>query len=180
MVKNKSNIAKAVEQYKFNIIIPTMEKHLRKWCRNILDAAIKARQKNPQAHNFTGNLLNSIVVCLYKNGRPIIAYFSSDIVPEAIMPKMKKRLRKRVFFKRDYDGEESAYLPTIETNGGWGKDDAQEFFESYKPKGNNLFDVVVAYTVEYANWVQMERGTAGILNTYAYAERTGKTFLRLK
>ena len=74
MVKNKSNIAKAVEQYKFNIIIPTMEKHLRKWCRNILDAAIKARQKNPQAHNFTGNLLNSIVVCLYKNGRPIIAY----------------------------------------------------------------------------------------------------------
>ena len=180
MVKNKSNIAKAVEQYKFNIIIPTMEKHLRKWCRNILDAAIKARQKNPQAHNFTGNLLNSIVVCLYKNAKPAIAYFSSDIVPEAIMPKMKKRLRKRVFFKRDYDGEESAYLPTIETNGGWGKDDAQEFFESYKPKGNNLFDIVVAYTVEYANWVQMERGTAGILNTYAYAERTGKTFLKLK
>ena len=89
-------------------------------------------------------------------------------------------LRKRIFFKRDYDGEESAYLPTIETNGGWGKDDAQEFFESYKPKGNNLFDVVVAYTVEYANWVQMERGTAGILQTLQYAERTGKQFMRLK
>ena len=162
MVNNKSIIAKAVEQYKANIIIPTMEKHLRKWCWEILDAAIKARQRNPQAHNFTGNLLNSIVV------------------PEAIMPKMKKRLRKRVFFKRDYDGEESAYLPTVETNGGWGRDDAQEFFETYKPKGNNLFDIVVAYTVEYANWIQMERGTAGILNTYAYAERTGKTFLKLK
>ena len=180
MVNNKSIIAKAVEQYKANIIIPTMEKHLRKWCWEILDAAIKARQRNPQAHNFTGNLLNSLVVCLSKNGQPVIAYFSSDIVPEAIMPKMKKRLRKRVFFKRDYDGEESAYLPTVETNGGWGRDDAQEFFETYKPKGNNLFDIVVAYTVEYANWIQMERGTAGILNTYAYAERTGKTFLKLK
>lgn len=180
MARNKATIQKAVENYKNQVIIPTMEAELKKWCSHILDAAIMVRQRNPKAHNFTGNLLNSIVVCLYKNGRPIIAYFSSDIVPEAIMPKMKKRLRKRVFFKRDYDGEESAYLPTIETNGGWGKDDAQEFFESYKPKGNNLFDIVVAYTVEYANWVQMERGTAGILNTYAYAERTGKTFLKLK
>lgn len=180
MARNKATIQKAVENYKNQVIIPTMEAELKKWCSHILDAAILARQRNPRAHNFTGNLLNSIVVCLYKNGRPVIAYFSSDIVPEAIMPKMKKRLRKRVFFKRDYDGEESAYLPTVETNGGWGRDDAQEFFESYKPKGNNLFDIVVAYTVEYANWVQMERGTAGILNTYAFAERTGKTFLQLK
>ena len=180
MARNKAVITKAVEDYKNRVIIPTMEAELKKWCSHILDAAITARQRNPRAHNFTGNLLNSIVVCLYKNAKPAIAYFSSDIVPEAIMPKMKKRLRKRVFFKRDYDGEESAYLPTVETNGGWGRDDAQEFFESYKPKGNNLFDIVVAYTVEYANWVQMERGTAGILNTYAYAERTGKTFLKLK
>ena len=156
MARNKAVITKAVEDYKNRVIIPTMEAELKKWCSHILDAAITARQRNPRAHNFTGNLLNSIVVCVYKNGRPIIAYFSSDIVPE------------------------SAYLPTVETNGGWGRDDAQEFFESYKPKGNNLFDIVVAYTVEYANWVQMERGTAGILNTYAYAERTGKTFLKLK
>ena len=180
MARNKATIQKAVENYKNQVIIPTMEAEMKKWCSHILDAAIKARQKNPQAHNFTGNLLNSIVVCLYKNAKPAIAYFSSDIVPEAIMPKMKKRLRKRVFFKRDYDGEESAYLPTVETNGGWGRDDAQEFFESYKPKGNNLFDIVVAYTVEYANWIQMQRATAGILNVWQFAERTGRTFMRLK
>lgn len=180
MARNKATIQKAVENYKNQVIIPTMEAELKKWCSHILDAAIMARQRNPRAHNLTGNLLNSIVVCLYRNGDPVIAYFSSDIVPEAILPKMRKRLRKRVFFKRDYDGKESAYLPTIETNGGWGKDDAQEFFESYTPKGNNLFDVVVAYTVEYANWVQMERGTAGILQTLQYAERTGKQFMRLK
>lgn len=180
MANNKKVIAKAVENYKQSIIIPTVERTLKKWCWNILDAAIKARQRNPKAHNFTGNLLNSIVVCLYKNREPVIAYYASDIVPEAIMPKMRKRQRKRVFFKKDYDGQESAYLPTVDTNGGWGKDDAQEFFETYQPKGNNLFDVVVAYTTEYADFVEVQRGTAGILNAYAYAERTGRTFMRLK
>ena len=180
MAKNKVTIAKAVEQYKNDVIIPTMEAELKKWCSHILDAAIMARQRNPRAHNFTGNLLNSIVVCLYKNRQPVMAWYAHDRVPEAIMPKMKKRLRKRIFFKRDYDGESSAYLPTVETNGGWGYEDAQEFFESYTPKGNHLFDIVVAYPVEYANWVQMQRATTGILNTWQFAERTGRTFMRLK
>ncbi len=180
MAHNKKNIAKAVEDYKNSVIIPVMEAELKKWCWNILNASIMARQRNPKAHNFTGNLLNSIVVCLYKNSEPVIAYFASSLVPEAIMPKMKKRQRKRVFFSTDYDGQESAYLPTVETNGGWGRDDAQNFFETYKPKGNNLFDIVVAYTTEYADWVEANRATTGILNSYAYAERTGRTFMRLR
>lgn len=180
MARNKAVITKAVEDYKNRVIIPTMEARLKSWCSQILDASILARQRNPKAHNFTGNLLNSIVVCLYKNREPVMAWYASDRVPEAIMPKMKKRQRKRVFFSRDYDGRESAYLPTVETNGGWGKDDAQNFFENYVPKGNNLFDVVIAYPVEYADWVQMHRATTGILNAYSYAERTGVRFMRLK
>ena len=180
MARNKTTIAKAVEDYKNRVIIPTMEAELKKWCSQILDAAIQARQRNPKAHNFTGNLLNSIVVCLYKNREPVMAWYASDRVPEAIMPKMRMRKRKRIFFKRDYDGEESAYLPTVETNGGWGKDDAQEFFETYTPKGNYLFDIVVAYPVEYANWVQMQRATTGILNARQFTERAGRTFMRLK
>lgn len=180
MARNKATIQKAVENYKNQVIIPTMEAELKKWCSHILDAAIMARQRNPKAHNFTGNLLNSIVVCLYKNRQPVMAWYAHDRVPEAIMPKMRKRLRKRIFFKRDYDGEESAYLPTVETNGGWGYEDAQEFFETYTPKGNYLFDIVVAYPVEYANWVQMQRATTGILNVWSFAERTGRTFMRLK
>ncbi len=180
MARNKTVIAKAVENYKNQVIIPTMEAELKKWCSQILDAAILARQRNPKAHNFTGNLLNSIVVCLYKNREPVMAWFAHDRVPEAIMPKMKKRQRKRIFFNRDYDGEESAYLPTVDTNGGWGYEDAQAFFETYTPKGNHLFDIVVAYPVEYADWVQIQRATTGILNTYQFAERTGRTFMRLK
>lgn len=180
MARNKQTIHKAVEDYKAKVIIPAVEARLKLWCSQILDASILARQRNPAAHNFTGNLLNSIVVCLYKNREPVMAWYASDRVPEAIAPKMKKRQRKRVFFSPDYDGEESAYLPTVETNGGWGKDDAQNFFENYMPKGNNLFDVVIAYPTEYADWVEMNRATTGILNTYQYVQRTGMTFLRLK
>lgn len=180
MAKNKAVINRAVDHYKNQVIIPKMEAELEKWCSHILDAAIMERQMNPNAHNFTGNLLNSIVVCLYRNRKPVMAWYAHDRVPEAIMPKMKKRLRKRVFFKRDYDGEPSAYLPTVDTNGGWGYEDAQEFFESYTPNGNNLFDIVVAYTVEYANWVQIQRATTGILNTWNFVKRTGCTFMRLK
>lgn len=91
MTRNKAVITKAVEDYKNRVIIPTMEARLKSWCSQILDAFILARQRNPKAHNFTGNLLNSIVVCLYRNKEPVMAWFASDRVPEAIVPKMKKR-----------------------------------------------------------------------------------------
>ena len=109
-----------------------------------------------------------------------MAWYAADRVPEAIRPKMKQRKRKRVFFRPDYDGENSAYLPTVDTNGGWGVDDAQDFFENYTPKGKNLFDIVIAYPVEYANWIEQNRATTGILNSYLFAKRTGIQFLQLK
>lgn len=178
MPQNKRTVAKALEGYKVYIADCT-ESQLKKYCWSLLDKAIKSRQQAPGAHNFTGNFLNSIVVCLYREGNPVIAYYSSSLVPEAIVPKMRKRIRRRVFFSKDYDGEQSAYLPTVDTNGGWGKDDAQKFFEYYKPSGNNLFDIVVAYTVEYADWINYERGTAGFLNTLQCAENIARTFLEI-
>ena len=179
MPQNKRTIAKALDGYK-EYIADQVESQLKKYCWSLLDNAIKSRQQAPGSHNFTGNLLNSIVVCLYREGDPVIAYFASSLVPEAIVPKMRKRSRRRVFFSKDYDGEQSAYLPTVDTNGGWGKDDAQKFFEYYRPKGNHLFDIVVAYTVEYADWVNYERGTAGIVRTMQYAEDLGRTFLQVR
>ncbi len=179
MRNNREVIRKAVENFKNEVIIPETEARLKSWCSQILDAAILARQRDPKAHNFTGNLLNSIVVCLYRERQPVMAWYAGDRVPEAIMPKMRKRERRRVFFSQDYDGGESAYLPTVDTDGGWGRDDAEEFFESYVPPGNNLFDIVVAYTVEYGKWVEMERATTGILNVKHFAERTAVRFLTL-
>lgn len=181
-MSNASVIDKAFKGFEKQIL-DTTERELQKYCWKILDAAIKARENLPDAHDFTGNLLNSIVVCLYKRRNPVIAYFSSSLVPEAIRPKMRplqNKSEKRIGFNPDYSGNRSLYKPTVPTNGGWGKDDAEAFFESYVPDGNNMFDIVVAYTVEYADWVNQQRGTTGILETRRFARRAGMTFMELK
>lgn len=162
-------------------IIETTRMELNKWCWAIIEAAVSARENNPNGHDFTGNLLNSIVVCLYENGDPYVPYYPSDIgVLPAIRKKMKKRLRKRVFFNPDYRGENSAYFPTVETDGGWGRQDAENFFASYRPQSKNMFDIVVAYTVEYADWVEQQRQTTGILQTKQFVVGTGMRLLQLK
>ena len=155
-----------------------IEKGCRLYCSNILESALKARLRNPNAHNFTGNLLNSIVVCLYKKGKPLTAYYAAGKVDEPICAKMSFRGKYTYRFNPDYDGARSRYIPTVKTDGGWGQEDARRFFADYKPQGENLFDIVVAYPVEYAEWVDMQRQTTGFMQTFQYAERTGLTFLQ--
>lgn len=167
----------AIADYK-TAIYNEIEKRCRKFCTDLCQEAIKARRNTEGAHNFTGNLLNSIVVCLYKNREPINAYYAAQYVPKAIQVKMRARTRKSYRFNPDYDGEKSHYLPTVQTNGGWGEDDARNFFQNYRPQSTNLFDIVVAYPVEYGNWVEMRRGTTGIMQTYAKAGELGITYLQ--
>lgn len=155
-----------------------VEKRCRKFCTDLCQEAIKSRLTADGAHNFTGNLINSIVVCLYREHEPINAYYAAQYVPKAIQVKMRQRTRRRYSFKPDYDGDESHYLPTIQTNGGWGEDDARRFFQQYIPQGKNLFDIVVAYPVEYANWIEINRGTTGIIQAYARAEQLGVHYLK--
>lgn len=176
---NATIIRKAFADY-HKAIFDEVEIRCRKFCTDLCQEAIKARQEADGAHNFTGNLLNSIVVCLYRNKEPINAYYAAQYVPKAIQVKMRERKRKNYRFNPDYDGDKSHYLPTVQTNGGWGEDDARKFFQSYTPQGKNLFDIVVAYPVEYGNWVEMKRGTTGILRTYAHAEKVGVTYLKLE
>ena len=160
-------------------IFDEVEKRCRKFCTDMCQEAIRARQTADGAHNFTGNLLNSIVVCLYREREPINAYYAAQYVPKAIQVKMRARERRSYRFSPDYDGVNSHYLPTIQTNGGWGEDDARIFFQNYIPKGNNLFDIIVAYPVEYANWVEIQRSTTGILQAYQHASHVGFTYLKL-
>ena len=89
--------------------------------------------------------------------------------------------RKRSYvFRPDYEGVNgSKYRPEVPTDRGWGADDAEKFLLSYKPQGRNMFDIVIAYPVEYATWVEQNRGTTGILQTYSYADKTGVTFMKL-
>lgn len=183
-VTNRQIVHEAIAGYK-TAIFDEVENRCRKFCTDLCQEAIRARKNAPGAHNFTGNLINSIVVCLYRNREPINAYYAAQYVPKAIQVKMRFRKRKRYRFKVDYDGPADGgrkynyYLPTVQTNGGWGEDDARHFFQDYVPKGKNLFDIVVAYPVEYGNWVETQRSTTGILQSYAHAEAVGVTYLKL-
>ncbi len=175
---NKAVIHKAFADYRKQIL-DEVEIRCRKFCTDLCQEAINARQNTEGTHNFTGNLLNSIVVCLYREREPINAYYAAQYVPKAIQVKMRERKRKSYRFNPDYDGDKSHYLPTVQTNGGWGEDDARNFFQNYTPKGKNLFDIVIAYPVEYANWIEIKRGTTGIMRAYSWSEQVSVQYLKL-
>ena len=152
---------------------------LSEWCYNIMYAAINARAKAEGAHNITGNLLNSIVVGLFREGKPLYAYYSANAVYRAKYRKMSYRKKRPYHFLRDYQGDEAWIIPQVVTNKGWGLDDALNFFAKWKPKNKQGFEIVVAYTTEYAQFVENERGTTGILATKNYVERTAVSFLKV-
>lgn len=157
-------------------------KRLQKWCGNLVKNAIKMRLGDPKAHNFTGNLLNSILVCLYENGNPTDVWYAADEpnVRTAIRVKMTRRNKPYYFTKSgDYEGKPSKFIADVETDKGWGIDDAKAFYASFRPQGNNMFDIVVGYAVEYADFVQQQRKTTGILETMGYAYHSGMTFMQL-
>ena len=183
-VTNRQIVHQAIAGYKKQILEEIKNRCIR-FCEHLCQEAIRQRAINKRAHDFTGNLINSIVVCLYEKGKPEYAAYAAKYATEAIQVKMRLRPSKSGIgyksyrFKHDYEGKSSAYLPRVDTNGGWGVDDARDFFWSYSPKGGNLFDIVVAYPVEYAEWIEKERATTGILQTYAHAEAVGVTYLKL-
>jgi len=173
---NANIVRNAIAKYRI-MIFDEVEIRCRKFCAELCQSAITYRKSNPRAHNFTGNLLNSIVVCLYRLGSPIYACYAADRTTKAIQVKMTHP--KSYFFKGDYDGKSSRYHPTVVTDEGWGEDDARQFFQSYRPEGKNLFDIVVAYPTEYGEWVEMKRSSTGIMQTYAHAEQVGVSYLKL-
>jgi hypothetical protein len=147
------------------------------FARALLTEAIANREMAPNKHNFTGNLLGSIVVCVYEDNKPFIAYYPAQYGIKAI--RFKMTAPRSYGFKRDYEGTESHYDPEIETNEGWGEDDAKEFFQEYNPGSKTKFCIVVAYTTEYASFVEAARHTTGFTNTYWWAKYKGRNILHL-
>lgn len=177
---NRTVLNKAFLDFE-NQIRAKVRERLSQWCAELVKKAVDFRLGDYQAHNFTGNLLNSIVVVLYENRKPVRAYYSSEDgrVKSAIMRKMTARKKPYVFSKLDYEGRLSTYAATIETNRGFGVNDARNFFNEFRPSGKNSFDVVVAYTVEYADFVEFQRGTTGFLIEKSWAKQSGMTFMEL-
>ena len=147
---------------------------------DLLRRAISLRVNHPDAHNITGNLLNSIVVCIYRDNQPRIAYFTEDFnIKKAVMKKMSERKRKKYNIYPDYEGGHSTYKPEVRTNKGWGIDDARKFAHSYRPNSGSAFDIVVCYPVEYATFVDNERQSTGIAETYTDAKSFALHFLQM-
>lgn len=181
MSATNKHILDAIDDYRKKII-DEVERRCRDYCQDLCWAAIDYRKRNERAHNFTGNFINSIVVCLYKERQPLTAYYASEqFIPKAIQVKMSanKKYSKRYDFDPDYEKDVSTYRAVIITDKGWGENDARIFFNSYKPKGKNLFDIIVAYPVEYADYIENLRGTTGIIDTYTHAEKVGVFWLKL-
>ena len=71
----------------------------------------------------------------------------------------------------------SSLIPTDES---YGRSDAIQFASKWVPATNSDFVICIAYASEYANFVEMQRGTTGILEAKAYANRVATEFLELK
>lgn len=129
-------------------------------CESLCLAAIYSREHNRRAHNFTGNLINSIVVALYENKKLIQAdYAAQKLGKPAIHVKMS--VPKNYKFKSDWDEADTMFSPEIRTDEGWGVNDARNFVKSYEPSVAKGFVITVAYPVEYAEFIEKERASTG-------------------
>ena len=173
---NASIIERAIKDYTKKMY-DEIEKRCDNYCWSLLRGAIDARFNAPRAHNFTGNFITSIVVCLYRDKKPVRAYFSADQLDGVVFVKMSAP--NRYWWKKDWDGTESVYIPEVVTDMGFGETDARKFFQEYRPNGKNLFDIVVAYPVEYAEYIEQLRQTTGIIQAYDHAEKVGIEYLGL-
>lgn len=173
---NPKEAAKKVSEYK-KAVMDEIESRCIKYCDQLCLEAIEHRQSAPGKHNFTGNLINSIVTCVYREKKPVYACYAGDSLPQAIQVKMT--YPNQYHFDRDYEGGESNFKPDVKTDQGWGEDDAKRFFQTYRPSGDCIFNIVVAYPVEYASFVEARRKTTGIIGTWEEAKRISKTYLCL-
>lgn len=170
---------------------------LDKYCRDILRKAVWERQHFTGGHNFTGNLVNSIVVCMFrKSTGKKYKYFAYDTIKLPIRRELSaltsrgKRRKNRIIFhpgsrfgSQDWSGEWSTLKPDnlIPTDESWGQNDAVQFASIWYPTNTNLdFTICVAYASEYASFVEHERHTTGYVNTLDYAERMGIEYYGLK
>lgn len=146
-----------------------MEKKLLKFCEQVCAQAVNFRLSAPNAHDFTGNLLGSIVVALYRRGKLVNAVYSADKVEAPIRNKMTSP--RTYYFVVDYSGDEhKKYKARVKTDEGYGPNDAESFVVYYEPNPKSVFEVVCAYTTEYAEWVEKQRQTTGFLNTVNFVK----------
>lgn len=155
-----------------------LEVTLKLQCEEILANAVQFRETAPGAHNITGNLLNSILVFLFRKGKLIyeVSPYANLDVPFPIRTQMTSP--RRYHFRQDYTGDEATYKPAVETNSReYGFNEARHWIRThYKVSRKKLFEIVVVYGAEYSGWVEMQRATTGYAATLAYLQAKNWNF----
>lgn len=177
MSKIEEQIEAITGRWMRDTVYPRVRQKTLKLAERLIEKAIQYRESAPEKHDFTGNLLNSVVAVVYEDGKPIEAFFTKDKVNKPIARKMTRP--NRYHRKVDYEGVESNYTPEIQTDKGKGTIDAVDFFSNYVPQNKAKFNLVVAYTTEYASWVEQFRHTTGFAWEYDYAKKYGWRLLNL-
>ena len=160
------------------------------WCAEILRKAVFTRINPIGGHNFTGNLINSIVVILYrKSNHTKTSYFASDQVNLPVRREFSalnsrgKRRKNKVWLRPDWTGQFSSLQGSelIPTDESWGQNDAIKFSQVWRPRNVDAeFVICIAYTSEYASFVEHERQTTGILEVEEFVGRSAVEWIGLK
>ena len=179
MIDNRTIVKRAFSEF-YQEMNNRIYDELDKFCQNLLlEAVIANRRGAPGAHQFTGNLINSIVVIMFdKDGGIQTNYFAYDRLKNPIRREMSSRttrgtVRKNaVHFSPDWQNTpESIYKPEVVTDRSLGPDDAKSFASSWTPTTGAPFEICVAYTSEYAGWVEEHRKTTGFVNSMRYSRK---------
>ena len=191
-IQNKNKVNKAFHGYAEHID-KVVYNALDKWCVEILRNAIRFRYATAEGHNLTGNLINSICVLLYRKSKGTISsYFGYDkaglklpIRRELSGITTRKTMRKnRIKLAVDWSGRTNSLIKPkslIPTDESYGQNDAQEFARWWVPKDHNSdFVICVAYTSEYASFVEHERQTTGFLETESFVASSAIEWVGLK
>ena len=164
---NQAVLKKAFTDFEVEMHLETV-KRIKLHCQNILVKAIQNRLKmsHTKGHDYTGNLINSIVVVLYQDGE-IADIWTAGEQGQIQKPKFRKMsARKKLYvYSNDYSRTSSRYRAEVPTNRGFADEDIQNFLNTNIPSVQKGFCITVAYTVEYAEWVEIERATTGFVRT---------------
>lgn len=154
-------------------VLGESEKELDKFCFYLLERAVWSRDAGG-GHNITGNLINSLVALLYKKGQFVSAYFAYEYMNRPPV-RVKMTAGKKYFVSPTWDGGTFAGKVGVETDEGWGYNDAIGLASSYKASPKNLFEIVVAAPVEYAPYIKFDTGLGG---AYVDAKITIMSYLK--
>lgn len=164
---------------------------LDKWCEQIIRQAIRERMLLVQSgagYNITGNLINSICVIIYrKSNNTKTSYFADET---GLKPAVRRELsaynrygvrRKYRMKVTDWSGKQIVVHPDalVESDESFGVTHAHQFASMWYPSFDCDFVICVAYTSDYATFVEAARMTTGFLETENFVERTAVEWVGL-